>query len=330
MHRVTVAVAVLIGLLMASPDRASAQGGQGAQGKRIAHLTSHASNPFIAAMSKALSDRAKELGMSVTAFYSPFDPALQAQQVDDAIAQKFDMLALVAVSEQAILPALARIKAAGIPVLLINTPPKDGTEDTYLSFVGERHEDLGRITGEQVLKALQEGGRDSAKIALITGSMQEGVAPRRVAGFKEVLAKHPKDEIVALEDAKWDTATSEKIAGQLFARFAARGGLDVIYAMADNQSMAVIQAADAAGIKLGTKKGELVVVGSNCLKPTVGLIKSGKLYSSATQLPVRTGRHAAELIADHFNGKKLDKTIIQPVEAITKDNIDKWADACTF
>ena len=330
MYRTAIGIAVLLGLLTVQPDAARAQATPATQGKRIAHLTSHASNPFIAALSKAMSDRAKELGMTVTAFYSPFDPALQAQQVDDTIAQKFDILALVAVSEQAILPALARVKAAGIPVLLVNTPPKEGTEDTYLSFVGERHEDLGKLTGEQVLKALREGGRDSAKIALVTGSMQEGVAPRRVNGFKEVLAKHPKIEIVASEDAKWDTAGSERIAGQLFARFAARGGLDAIYAMADNQSMAVIQAAEAAGIKLGTKKGELIVVGSNCLKPTVGLIKAGKLYSSGTQLPVRTGRHAAELIADHFNGKKLAKTIIQPVEAITKDNIDKWAEACTF
>lgn len=330
MRRIATAVAVLAGLLALQPDAARAQATPATQGKRIAHLSAHAANPFIAALSKAMTERGKELGMSVTAFYSPFDPALQAQQVDDAIAQKYDILALVSVSEQAILPALARVKAAGIPVLLVNTPPKQGTDDTYLSFVGERHEDLGRIAGEQVLKALKEGGRDSAKIALITGSLQEGVAPRRVAGFKEVIAKNPKVEIVAIEDAKWDTAGSERIAGQLFARFAARGGLDAVYAMADNQSMAVIQAAEAAGIKLGTAKGELIVVGSNCLKPTVGLIKAGKLYSSGTQLPIRTGRHAAELIAAHFNGKKLDKTIIQPVEAITRDNIDKWATACTF
>jgi len=99
MYRIATAVAVLLGLLTVQPDTARAQATPATQGKRIAHLTSHASNPFIAALSKAMSDRAKELGMTVTAFYSPFDPALQAQQVDDTIAQKFDILALVAVSE---------------------------------------------------------------------------------------------------------------------------------------------------------------------------------------------------------------------------------------
>ena len=45
-------------------------------------------------------------------------------------------------------------------------------------------------------------------------------------------------QIVAVEDAKWQTDLSERIAGQLFARYAAQGGLDVIYGMPDHQSLA--------------------------------------------------------------------------------------------
>ena len=86
------------------------------------------------------------------------------------------------------------------------------------------------------MKALKDGGRDGGKIALITGSLQEGVGPRRVVGFREAMKANPKAQIVAVEDAKWQTDLSERIAGQLFARFAAQGGLDVIYGMADNQA----------------------------------------------------------------------------------------------
>ncbi|MPZ59566.1 MAG: substrate-binding domain-containing protein [Rhizobiales bacterium] len=300
------------------------------KGKKIAYLTTSPTHPFIATLTKTFVARAQGFGMEVSTFGSQFDAALQAQQVDDAIARKFDMIAIVSGSEQAIVPALIRAKQAGVPVILINSPPRDGSEELYLSFVGEDHVQLGRITGEAVLKALKDGGRDGGKIALITGSLQEGVGPRRVAGFREAMKANPKAQIVAVEDAKWATDASERIAGQLFARFAAQGGLDAIYGMADNQSAAIVQAAKAAGIPLGIEKGKLIVVGSNCLKQGIAGIKAGEQYSTGTQIPTRTGLKAAEMVADHFNGKKLPKKEILPVETITKANVAKWEEACTF
>jgi len=324
MRRISVAVA-LAAAFLASPGAQAAP-----EGKRIANLTPTPAQAFIVELNRAFAARAKDFGMSVTAFYTPFDPALQAQQVDDAIAQKFDVLAIVPVSEQAIMPALVRAKQANIPVFLVNSPAKEGTEDTYVTWVGEDNTELGRIAARQLIKALKESGRESAKVAAITGSLQEGVAPRRIAGFKEVMAANPKIELVAVEDAKWDTAISERVAGQLIARFAARGGLDGIYAMADNQSLGVIQGVEAAGRKAGTGKGDLVVVGSNCIKPTPSLIRAGKLYSSGSQVPTRTGILSAELIAGYLNGKATPKTVNQPVEAITKENLDKWEKPCSF
>jgi ribose transport system substrate-binding protein len=300
------------------------------KGKKVAYLTTSPTHPFIMTLTKTFVSRANSLGMDVSTFGSQFDAALQAQQVDDAIVRKFDLIAIVAGSEQAIVPALVRAKQAGVPVVLINSPPRDGSEDFYLSFVGEDHVELGRITGESVLKALKEGGRDGGKIALITGSLQEGVGPRRLAGFREAMKANPKAEIVAVEDAKWATDASERLAGQLFARFAPQGGLDVIYGMADNQAAAIVQAAKANGIPLGIEKGKLIVVGSNCLKQGIAGIKAGEQYSTGTQIPTRTGLKAADMVADHFNGKTLPKKEILPVETITKANVAQWEEACSF
>lgn len=300
------------------------------QGKKVAFLATAPTHPFIAAVSKAFIEKANAAGLEVTTFNTPFDAALQSQQVDDAIARKFDIIAIIPAAEQAIVPALTRAKQAKMPVLIINSPPKEGAEELYISFVGEDHVELGRIAARGVLNALKEGGRDTAKVALITGSLQEGVGPRRVAGFREVLKGHPKVEIVATEDAKWDTAASERIAGQLFARFAPRGGLDVIWGMADNQAVAAIRAAEAANIPLGTEKGKLIVVGSNCLKQGIEMIKAGKQYSTGIQIPSRTGNRAAELVADHFNGKSLPKQELLPVELVTKENVAKWEQPCSY
>jgi ribose transport system substrate-binding protein len=322
----TIAIRIALGLVLLAPFGASAA----PQGKKIAFLVTSPTHPFIASLVKTFTERAKGFGMEVNTVSQQFDAALQAQQVDDAIAGKFDMIALIAGSEQAIIPALVRAKAANIPVVIVNSPPRDGSEDLYLSFVGEDHVELGRITGQSVLKALKDGGRDGGKVAMITGSLQEGVGPRRVTGFREAIKANPKVEIVAVEDAKWQTDLSERIAGQLFARFAAQGGLDVVYGMADNQAAGILQAAKAASIPLGIEKGKLIVVGSNCLKQGIAAIKAGEQYSTGVQVPARTGNRAAELIADHFNGKTLPKKEILPIETITKANVAKWEEACTY
>jgi ABC-type sugar transport system substrate-binding protein len=326
MRRLTIALTAALALTSLTTGSADAD----PKGKKLAYLATSPTHPFIATLSKTFIERANALGMDVSSFGSQFDAALQAQQVDDAIVRKFDLIAIVAGSEQAIIPALMRAKQAGVPVLLINSPPRDGSEALYLSFVGEDHVQLGRITGESVLKALKDGGRDGGKVALVTGALQEGVGPRRVAGFREAVKANQKVDIVAVEDAKWATDLSERVAGQLFARFAPQGGLDVIYGMADNQAAAIVQAAKAAGIPLGIEKGKLIVVGSNCLKQGIAGIKAGEQYSTGTQVPTRTGLKAAEMIADHFNGKTLPKQEILPVETITKANVDQWEAACTF
>jgi ribose transport system substrate-binding protein len=326
MRTMAIGLSIALGLTTLISGAANAS----PQGKKVAYLTTSPAHPFIATLTKTFVARANGYGMEVTTFGSQFDAALQSQQVDDAIVRKFDLIAIVAGSEQAIVPALTRAKQAGVPVILINSPPRDGSEDLYLTFVGEDHVQLGRITGEAALKALKDGGRDGGKIAMITGSLQEGVGPRRVAGFREAIKSNPKAQIVAVEDAKWATDVSERIAGQLFARFAAQGGLDVVYGMADNQAAAIVQAAKAAGIPLGIEKGKLIVIGSNCLKQGIMGIKAGEQYSTGTQIPTRTGNRAAELVADHFNGKKLNKQEILPVETITKANVDQWEAACTF
>jgi ABC-type sugar transport system substrate-binding protein len=308
----------------------SATGLADPKGKKVALLATGATHPFIAGVTKSFLEKAGSAGIEVTTFNTPFDAALQSQQVDDAIARKFDLIAIIPAAEQAIVPALTRAKQAKVPVIIINSPPKEGTEDLYVSFVGEDHVELGRIAARGVIEALKAGDRDTAKVALITGSLAEGVGPRRVAGFREVLKDHPKIEIVATEDAKWDTATSERVAGQLFARFAPRGGLDVVWGMADNQAVAAIRAAEAANIPLGTEKGKLIVLGSNCLKQGIEMIKAGKQFSTGIQIPSRTGSRAAEVAIDYFNGKPLPKQNLLPVELVTKANVAKWEQPCSY
>ena len=48
------------------------------------------------------------------------------------------------------------------------------------------------------------------------------------------------------------------------------------------------------------------------------------------QAPVSMGRQAAELVADHLNGKTLPKHVVLDVHPITKSTVGKWAADCTY
>jgi ribose transport system substrate-binding protein len=300
------------------------------KGKKIAFLQTLATHPYVVATTKAFRAKAESYGMEITFFTALLDAALQAQQMDGAIARKFDLIVLVPTSEQAVVPALARAKAAGVPVIIVNNTPKDHTEDLYLTFVGQDQTEMGRLAGASMLKALKESGREGGKVALITGALQQGIAPRRVAGFREAAKANPKVKIVAVEDARWDTAASERTAGQLYARFAATGGLDGVYGMADNQAVAAIRAAESAGIKVGAKPKELIVTGGNCLKEGLENIKAGKMYSTVTQIPTELGDKAADVIEDFFSGKTLPKNVLLTVDTITKANVAQWEKPCIY
>ena len=104
MMRVAVAAIAALGLSFLTPAAANAD----AKGKKIAFLVTSPTHPFIATLTKTFIAKANSFGMEVNTVSQHFDAALQAQQVDDAIARKFDMLAIIAGSEQAIVPALIR------------------------------------------------------------------------------------------------------------------------------------------------------------------------------------------------------------------------------
>jgi ribose transport system substrate-binding protein len=300
------------------------------KGKKIALCISNVAQAYIATLAKSVSDASKRFGMEVSTFSSPFDAALQAQQMDDAIARKYDMIILVAVSEQAVVPAATRAHQVGIPMLTLIQPPKSGTENLYLTNIGEDQPGLGRIAGEQLVAAFKASGRDGGKVAAITGALQEGTAPLRLNAFKEAIKANPRIELVAVEDAKWDTARSRQIASQLLARFAGQGGLQAIYGMADNMAVGIIDAVESAGLKAASGAGNVIVVSSNCGPQGIQAVKEGKLYSTATQIPTLLGERAAEAAADYFSGKTLPTTVRLPIEPINRDNVDKWAAPCTF
>lgn len=302
-----------------------------AAGKKLTLLTGPTEDRLISAFSHEFDDKAKASGMTVTQLTSPFDPALQAQQLDDAIGQKPDMIVLQPLSSGAVTPGLQRAKAAGIPVFLVISQVENG-DGLSVGTMALDDVKSGELAAEAMIAGLKAGGRQTAKVAAITGSLAEGIAPRRLEGFKARLAKEPWITLVQVEDAQWIPPVTEQIAGQMFTKYAADGGLDAIYGMNDAMANAIIQAADSAGIDLGTASGQLLVIGGGCQESGIRNMQAGKQYATLSgPLPSYDGPKAAELITDYFSGKDIPKlSVTTPLEVVSGSNLDSYAKSCSF
>jgi ribose transport system substrate-binding protein len=322
---VTLFAVVLTGLSFVAGDAFAAT-----EGKRVALLGTINANPYIGGWTSTFTKAVAAAGIKVTNVTSPYDAALQSQQVDDAIAQKFDLIAINYINDQAILPALTRAKAAGVPVVLWATPLDKSREDLFMSYIGTDHEDLGRFAGENLVAGLAAEGKTKAQVIAVTGIAQQLHTQTRMKAFKAVLAKHPGIDLVAEEDGKWQVPLSEKVTGELLVRFSGKGGIDGIFAMADNQAAGAIQAVETAGLKLGVANKGIVVVASNCMKDGIVHINSGEQYATATQIPTEEAELAAKRVVAYFNGEKLQKYEIVKTYGITKQNVGEFAKGCSY
>src|SRR3984957_7991061 len=136
-----------------------------AQGKRVAFLDGPVADKYVGGLTRSFTETAKANGLDVSVVQSPFDPALQSQQLDDAIAKKVDAVVMMIMSQKALIPALTRAKEAHIPVVLINTLIPQ--EDLYTAFVGEDSKALGGIAGKAMADGLEKGVRTAANVAAI-------------------------------------------------------------------------------------------------------------------------------------------------------------------
>lgn len=302
-----------------------------AEGKRVALLVGPTQDRFIGTWAKTFSDAAPGKGFAVTVFSSPWDPALQSQQIDDAVAQRFDVLVVQTLSQKAVIPALLRAKNAHIPVITVIAQfPGNEAQELYVSYVGENSRVLGQRAGEALGAALAKAGRTNAKVAALVGTLSEGTGSLRAEGFKTALAKFPGVNLAVIEDVQWNPTKAEQAFGQILARFGGTSGLDAVYGMNDVVANGAIQAAESAGVKLGPDKGSLIVVGGNCMGPGIKNIQDGKEAATVLMLPQISGRNAAAVTADVLAGKTVERSVYETHEIITKDNVAEFAERCTY
>jgi ribose transport system substrate-binding protein len=243
------------------------------QGKRVMLLGTSNTNPYIGAWTSTFIKHATQAGMKVTNLSSNYDAAVQSQQVDDAIAQKFDMIVIIYVNDQAIVPALTAPRCRH-PGRAHVTPLRRNTSCSRL----RRNRPCRAAWPARKWSGLQAVGKTKAQIVAVTGAAQRLNVQTRIAAFKAVLAKHPGYQLVV--SGGWNTAMVKDYR-RVLVRFNARrcrwrvrhGGQPGNRVHPGHQS---------AGLKAEVASKGIVVVASNCMKDILHQV--GQQCRTATQI----------------------------------------------
>lgn len=334
LHAVATAGLLLLsvnGGTVASAQDASASGvpDSALKGKKLAFVACSDLNRWCREFRHTIVPALEAKGVVVTDLQDPYDPVLQAQHLDQAIAQRPDLIAILPTNARSIVPGLRRAKAAGIPVINLVGPTVPESEAYYTASIEDNHQQLGEFAATNLVEGLKAEGRTSGNIIVITGAQVQPEVAVRMDGFKSVMAKYPDYKIVDVQDGNWDQGKSADIARALFAKYADKGGVQGAFGMADQMAAGIIEAAQQAGIPVGVDKKGLVVVASNCFKIGTVNIANGLQYGSATEAAHPTGIFALPMLEKALVGQPIPKRSLVTEGRITKETLDQYRDYCS-
>jgi ribose transport system substrate-binding protein len=257
MKYLTISVTAVLTALIAGPAFAADE--------TIAVFTKNQTNPYFQAVRVGTETAAKTLGVKVIQ-YIPTKPDSipeQLSQVEDVIVKKPSAIIFIPVDYKALVPAVEKINAAGIPVTNITDRSAGGQ---FVAFVGADDYSIGLSVGHRLLKAI--GGKGN--VVILEGVKGSLTSTNRVRGFNDAIKEYPNVKLLASQPGNFQRLNALQVMENLMQSFPS---IDGVLAANDPMAVGAIEALEGANRKA-------LVVGINGSKEAVELIKSGKLLAS--------------------------------------------------
>jgi simple sugar transport system substrate-binding protein len=122
-------------------------------GMTFAMVTHSDEGSFWSVVKKGAQQAAKDEGVKLIWSPSNNDPQKEAQLIDAAVSQKVDGLAVSVPNADAIKSSLAKAKAAGIPIITLNSGVDDYKKLGAITHVGQTEEIAGKAAGAKLKAA---------------------------------------------------------------------------------------------------------------------------------------------------------------------------------
>ena len=269
-------------------------------------------NPFFVQVVKGAEAKAKELAganVKVTAVSADYDLNKQSTQIDNFIASGVDMVLVNAADAEAIAPAMARLKAAGIVAVAVDVAAKGAAATVTTNNVE---------AGEKACQYIADKLGGKGNVAIMSGPPVSAVIDR-VNGCKTVLAK--SGGIKILSDNQNGKGSREGGLEVMIGLLTAFDTIDAVFTINDPQAIG----ADLAAKQLGRKN--IVITSVDGAPDIEGALKQpGNLVeASSAQDPFAMAQKAVDVGYQLMQGKAPAQPVtLIPSDLITRDNVGQY------
>lgn len=250
----------------------------------IVIITPSMDNPFFGQEALGAEARAKALGYQTLKFSHDDDAFRQSQLIDTAIARNAGAIILDNAGADASAAAVAKAKAAGVPVFLIDR--EINTRGLATAQIVSNNYQGAALGAEAFVKAMGEAG---AYVELV-GKESDTNAMIRSKGFHEVIDQYPDLKLISRQTANWSQSEAfAKTQSILQAHPEVKG----VIAGNDTMAMGAVAALESVG------RSDVIVVGFDGSNDARDAIRAGKLRATVLQPAYRQAQYAVEL-ADRY------------------------------
>lgn len=197
------------------------------------------------------------------------------------------------------------IKAAGIPLVILNQVPTEEQDSLFDAYAGVNDYGSGRTAAQLLIAGAQKAGVPLGDGLIVNTVAGHTAAQQRVAGFTDELKQSSPSSAVLSDVTSGGFLEAEgySIGSQVIP--ANKGKFTWVYGVNDALALGAIRAAKENGILPGK---DALFVGGTCMNAnTNAAVINGELVGSAIQSPLVEGQSAIYALAAYLNnGSVLD------------------------
>jgi ribose transport system substrate-binding protein len=262
---------------------------------------------FFKELERGLRDEAAARGLDVVVVACEMDPAKQAAQIEDFVAQRVAAILLAPCDSNAVGPHLAGPERAGIPVFTVDIAARSGK---VISHVASDNVQGGRLAARAMATALGDRGN-----VLIIDHPTVASVQDRVRGFEEELAHHPHIHIVGRPSADGQRAKAMEVMEDMLQ---AHLDLNGVFGINDDSALGALSVVESAG------RADIAIVGYDATDEAQAAMRKGTaLKAEVIQHPVTIGKTAVDVIARYLKGESVPPTVSVDVGVLTADALPR-------
>jgi len=261
-------------------------------------------------------EHARDLSIDLQVEDAKNELGTQLNQIQNFIASGVDGIIVNAVDTNSTIGISQEAKAAGIPLVYVNTQPINLVSlPASQAYVGSNEVDSGTLQAKEICRQLNGKGQ----VAVLMGGLSHFAAIQRTKDVHDVVATPECSGMKVVEEQTANWVRSE--ANNVVTNWVSSGiPLDAILANNDEMAIGAIQALKTRAVGASP----VLVAGIDATADGLSAMKSGELAVTVFQDAKAQGQGALHTVIKLVKGEPVNQTVWVPFKLVTPDNMETF------